>query len=119
MQQKSCLLVPTTPSASSDIIFSSPSSSTPTSSLRSDTESDGDLNLPTILYPAPVPQFSASIKDVLRKGDKKQLLLIFSEMIAEAALFYLPLLPSDTARAKVFFENVGRSLVETSCAGCY
>ena len=40
-------------------------------------------------YPAPLPQFSVPIRNVLRSGDKKQLMLLYSEAISEAAKFYL------------------------------
>ena len=63
-------------------------------------------------YPAPLPQFSVPIRNVLRSGDKKQLMLLYSEVISEASTFYFQILPSETGKAKISYENIGRTLVE-------
>ncbi len=85
---------------------------TPTTSSSAWSNSTDDAATEIVSYPAPIPQFSIPIRDVLRKGDKRQLMLLYSEFISEAAVFYLQYLPSDTGKAKVSYENIGRSLVE-------
>ncbi len=88
-------------SSSSNELVAGSSPLTPTASINT-----------VIQYPAPIPSFSIPVRDVLRRGDKKQLMLIYSDIISEAATFYMQLLPSDTGKAKVSYENIGRSCVE-------
>lgn len=57
--------------------------------------------------------YSKPIKDVLMKGDKKLLMSVYSDVILETAAFYLPMMPTNTGKAKASFESIGRTLVET------
>lgn len=52
------------------------------------------------------------MRQALLQGNKKDVLAIYSEIVSQAAAFYLPIMPMETGRAKASFENVGRWLVE-------
>lgn len=66
----------------------------------------------TLSYPTKLPNFSPRIKGILTSGTKSQLMTIYSEMIKEAAQFYGAICPSDTTRAKVSLDAIGRTVTE-------
>ena len=48
----------------------------------------------------------------IKSNDKAQVFKLHSEIINEVAKFYKPILPSSTEKAKVSFQNIGKSVVE-------
>ena len=100
-----------TPSVPSPVTLPTSSSSNELIAVNAPVTPTASVDI-VIQYPAPIPSFSIPVRDVLRKGDKKQLMLIYSDVISEAATFYMQLLPSDTGKAKISYENIGRSCVE-------
>jgi hypothetical protein len=66
-----------------------------------------------ITYPAPLPNFTPMLEDTLKRGNKAQILMVYSDIIAEAAHFYLKLMPVDSNLAKLSFESIGRTLIES------
>ena len=100
-----------TPSVPSPVVLPTPSSFNELIAVNSPVTPTASIDT-VIQYPAPMPSFSIPVRDVLRKEDKKQLMLIYSDVISEAATFYMQLLPSDTGKAKISYENIGRSCVE-------
>lgn len=75
-------------------------------------KSVGDDNLPVISYPAPLPKFSKPIADVLSCGVRSRVMLVYSDIVRECQQFYMALLPSNTARAKLSMNNIGRTITE-------
>jgi len=65
-----------------------------------------------IRYPAPLPVFPQVIEDALKSGIKKDVLLIYGEVISESARFYCPLMPTESGRAKEAFDVIGISITE-------
>jgi hypothetical protein len=63
-------------------------------------------------YPAPLPKFSKPIADVLQSSVRSRVMLIYSDIIKECSQFYMPLMPTETAKAKISLTNIGRTVTE-------
>ena len=63
-------------------------------------------------HPAPLPKFTPELESVLKSGNKVKVMLVYTEIVKEAKVFYAPIIPTDTARAKVSMGNIGRTIIE-------
>ncbi len=69
-------------------------------------------DLPIIPYPASLPTFSPTIESLLSSGNKEKILVIYNEIVKEAKSFYANLIPRETARAKLSYSTLGKSIIE-------
>jgi len=93
---------------------SSAASSVSSAASASDLIDNSDVNESSsvISYPAPLPVFPQVIEDALKSQSKKDVLLIYGEIITESARFYCPMMPTDSGLAKQAFDYIGRTLTE-------
>jgi hypothetical protein len=69
-------------------------------------------DMTTVAYPASLLKFSSIIAKILQNEPKSKLMLVYPEIIKECVAFYDSICPTDTAKAKISYENIGRTLVE-------